>query len=172
MGGDTQPRGPPRPCNSTETIEEAIQRVKRAFDPSLFRWEGIEARAYKDAPGTARGMAWQGVSRNTLARGSFEIRYFELAPGGFSSLERHAHVHAVVCVRGRGRALLGERVVSLAPFDFAETAAWEPHRWMAWDDEPFGFLCTVDGERDEPHPLSDEEWDALLANPSTAPFVF
>src|SRR5690242_1232604 len=125
--------------------------MKRAFDPSAFRWEGIEARTYKDEPGSARGMAWQGISRHTLVRGAFEVRYFELAPGGFSSLERHEHVHAVVCVRGRGRALLGSEVVDLSPFDLAETAAWEPHRWTAPFEEPFGFLCTVEGERDEPH---------------------
>jgi hypothetical protein len=38
-------------------------------------------------------------------------------------------------------------------------------------DEPFGFLCSVDGERDRPAPLSDEEWEALRANPLTAPFA-
>src|SRR3954470_23514710 len=114
--------------------------MKRVFDPSRFRWDGIEARAYKDEPGTARGMAWQGISRHTLVRGSFEVRYFELAPGGFSSLERHAHVHAIGCVRGRGGALVGSKVVSLAPFDLVETVPWEPHRWMASSAEPFGFL--------------------------------
>src|SRR5215211_7021319 len=38
------------------------------FDPATFRWEGVTDRAYKDDPGTARGMAWRGISRNTLAR--------------------------------------------------------------------------------------------------------
>lgn len=146
--------------------------MKRAFDPGLFRWEGIEARAYKDEPGAARGMAWRGISRHTLARGSFEVRYFELAPGGYSSLEKHAHVHAVVCVRGHGRALVGSSVVSLAPFDLVETAPFEPHRWTNPSSEPFGFLCTVDGARDRPVPLSDLEWTALLADPVTAPFTF
>src|SRR3954463_11732974 len=132
--------------------------MKRAFDPRSFRWEGIEPRAYKDEPGAARGMAWRGISRHTLARGAFELRYFELAPGGFSSLERHAHVHAIVCVRGRGRALVGSKVVSLAPFDLVETAPGAPPGGWPSSAEPFGFLCTVDGERDKPHPLSDEEW--------------
>jgi quercetin dioxygenase-like cupin family protein len=146
--------------------------MKRAFDSGAFRWEGIEPRAYKDDPGAGRGMAWRGISRHTLARGAFEVRYFELAPGGFSSLEKHAHVHAVVCVRGRGRALIGGSVVDLAPFDLVQAAAWEPHRWLNAGDEPFGFLCTVEGERDRPVALDDEEWAALLSNPVTAGFVF
>jgi hypothetical protein len=39
-------------------------------------------------------------------------------------------------------------------------------------DEPWGFLCTVDTERDRPQPLDDAEWDALKAKPETAPFIF
>src|SRR3954451_14272920 len=109
--------------------------MKLAFDPGLFRWEGIEPRAYKDEPGAARGMAWRGVSRHTLTRGGFEVRYFEIAPGGFSSLEKHAHAHAVFAVRGRGRVLLGGEALDLAPLDLAETAPWEPHRWMSAGEE-------------------------------------
>jgi quercetin dioxygenase-like cupin family protein len=131
----------------------------RRFDPSAFSWEGIEARPYKDDPGAARGMAWRGISRHTLVRGSFEVRYFEIAPGGFSSLEKHAHEHAVFAVRGRGRALVGDQVFELAPLDLVQTAPWLPHRWV------------IDGERDSPQPLDDSEWQALLADPLTAPFA-
>jgi quercetin dioxygenase-like cupin family protein len=141
------------------------------FDPATFRWEGVPDRAYKDDPGVARGMAWQGISRTTLMRGSFEVRYFEIAPGGFSSLEKHAHEHAVVCVRGRGQALVGGAVHELRPLDLVRSGPWAPHRWVNAGDEPFGFLCTVDGERDRPAPLDDAEWAALRANPLTAPFA-
>ena len=142
------------------------------FDPATFRWEGVADRAYKDDPGVARGMAWQGISRNTLARGAFEVRYFEVAPGGFSSLEKHAHEHAVICVRGAragaGRRR-GARAAAVRPRP--QSGPWVPHRWVNAGDEPFGFLCSVDGERDKPAPLSDEEWEALRANPLTAPFA-
>ncbi len=142
------------------------------FDPAAFRWEGVEPRAYKDDPGSARGMAWRGVSRHTLAREPFELRYFEIAPGGFSSLEKHAHVQVVVAARGHGRALIGDDVIELAPMDVVETPPWAPHRWVTVGDAPFGFLCTVQTERDTPQPLDDTEWDALLRDPRTAPFVF
>ena len=129
-------------------------------------------RPYKDDPGSARGMAWRGISRHTLVRGAIEIRYFEIAPGGFSSLEKHAHEHAVFAVRGRGRALVGDQVVEPAPLDLVQTTPWLPHRWVNEGDEPFGFLCTVEGERDRPQPLDDAEWEALLGDPRTAPFAF
>jgi len=146
--------------------------MKLPFDPLAFRWQGVPARAYKDEPGTARGMTWHGISRHTLNREPFELRYFELAPDGFSSLEKHAHVHVVVAVRGHGRALVGTEVVELAPFDVVRTPPLAPHRWICAGDEPFGFLCTVEGERDAPRPLDDAEWEALRADPRTAPFVY
>jgi quercetin dioxygenase-like cupin family protein len=145
--------------------------MKHRFDPATFRWEGLEPRAYKDEPGTARGMAWQGISRTTLVRGVFEIRYFELAPGGFSSLEKHAHEHAVLAARGHGRALIGDEVVELFPLDLVRTGPFVPHRWVNAGTEPFGVLCTVEGERDRPRPLDDAEWEALRAAPATAPFA-
>ena len=142
------------------------------FDPETFRWEGLEPRAYKDEPGAARGMGWRGVSRTTLVREPFELRYFEIAPGGFSSLEKHAHVQVVTAVRGLGRALIGLEVVELTPLDVVETPPWAPHRWLCAGEEPFGFLCTVQVERDRPQPLDDGEWEALLRDPRLAPFAF
>jgi quercetin dioxygenase-like cupin family protein len=154
-----------------------VSRIRHSpFDPTAFTWEGVTARAYKDDPGTARGMAWQGLTRHTLVRApeagvSFEVRYFQIDPGGFSSLEKHEHVHVVVAARGRGQALVGDRVVPLSPMDIVETPPMAPHRWICAGDEPFGFLCTVEGERDRPQPLDDAEWEALRADPRTAPFA-
>jgi quercetin dioxygenase-like cupin family protein len=148
------------------------------FDARQFRWVGVEPKPYKD-PDTAgaRGMGFAGVSRHTLARpeqlpAAWELRYFEFERGGYSSLEKHRHVHFVLVVRGSGRALVGEEVVACRPFDAVYVPALAPHRWMNSGDEPFGFLCTVDRDRDRPQPLDDPEWVQLTANAATAPFVF
>jgi quercetin dioxygenase-like cupin family protein len=147
------------------------------FDRAAFNWEGIEERAYRFAPGDERGMGWKGVVRRTLADpasipASFELRYFELEPGGYGSLEKHRHIHLVIALRGAGRALVGSEVVDLKPFDALYVPSLAPHRWLNEGDEPFGFLCPVDAERDRPQPLDDDEWEALRANPVTAPYVF
>src|ERR1700754_2591797 len=118
-----------RSTSCTSSIRHRVLRMRRAFDPSRFAWEGLSATPYKDDPGRERGMAWRGISRTTLVRGPFEVRYFEIAPGGFSSLEKHEHEHAVFAVRGRGRALIGLEIVELAPLDLVETTPWQPHRW-------------------------------------------
>jgi quercetin dioxygenase-like cupin family protein len=151
--------------------------MKIAFDGTRFRWQGIEAQAYKFAVGDRRGMGWRGVTRFTLGRppqgaSGVELRYFELAPGGYSSLEKHTHVHLIIAVRGQGKALVGRQLFDLAPFDVVYVPPGTPHRWIADGPDPFGFLCPVDAERDRPQPLTDDEWEALRADPATAPYVF
>jgi len=152
------------------------RRAAVPFDPSRFRWRGLEEKEYKLAPGAERGMGWRGVTRMTLASAAsipsrFELRYFELEPGGYSSLEKHRHVHFVVALRGKGRAVVGGEVFELEPFAAVYVAPLTPHRWLNAGAEPFGFLCTVDAERDRPQPLDDDEWASLRANPATSPYV-
>lgn len=153
------------------------QREQLAFDPAAFRWAGVEPEIYKPAAGLERGMGWRGVSRHTLANpaavpASFETRYFEIAPGGYSSLEKHRHIHVVVALRGVGRAMIGDRVHEISPFDALYVPPLAPHRWLNAGAEPFGFLCTVDAERDRPAPLEDDEWERLRSEPAVAPYVF
>lgn len=137
-----------------------------------FSWEGVEPRPYKE-----QGTDFKGIVRHTLARGGelpagFELRYFELAPGGYSSLEKHRHVHFVIAIRGAGKALVGDRVCELEPFDAIYVPPVTAHRFVNEGTEPFGFLCPVDAERDRPQPLDDAEREALRASPATAPYVF
>jgi len=148
-----------------------------SFDPRAFRWSGIAGQKYKSGSGDARGMGWKGVSRWVLARpeaiqADYELRYFEIEPAGYSSLEKHRHVHFVVVLRGRGRALVGKRVVDLSPLDALHVPPLTPHRWLNESGEPFGFLCPVDRARDRPQPIDDDEWELLRANPVTARYVF
>jgi len=116
-------------------------------------WEGIATLPYKRADGT-----WSGVTRQVLAGGpespsSFELRYFELAPGGRSSYEKHRHEHAVVVLRGSGEVLLAGALHALRPGDFVRVAPGDAHQFRNTGNEPLGFLCVVDAERDAPTPL-------------------
>jgi quercetin dioxygenase-like cupin family protein len=147
------------------------------FDPTAFRWADVEGQTYKLARGDERGMGWKGVTRHALASpailpAAFETRYFELEPGGYSSLEKHRHVHFVIVLRGSGLALIGDRVHEIEPFDAVYVPPLAPHRWLNAGQEPFGFLCTVDGERDQPSALDEDEWERLRSDPLTAPHVF
>jgi hypothetical protein len=75
-----------------------------------FRWEGIPVSAYKSS-----GTHFSGITRQVVFPGgdglACELRYFEIEPDGYSSLERHRHAHAIMVIRGRW--------------------SWEPMTWCA-----------------------------------------
>ena len=135
-----------------------------------FRWEGVELRAYKDESAAP----FRNVTRQVLASApdlKGELRYFEVGPGGWTTLERHQHVHAVTILRGRGRALVGDRVVEIGELDLVTVPAWAWHQFRAAADAPLGFLCMVDAERDRPQLPSAAERAALEADPEIARFL-
>ncbi|MGA9869279.1 MAG: cupin domain-containing protein [Acetobacteraceae bacterium] len=135
-----------------------------------FRWDQVDLRPYKD-DGAA---PFKAISRQELfghpALGC-ELRYFEMAPGGHSTLERHEHVHAVMILRGRGQVLLGGEVRAAAPFDLVTIPAWTWHQFRATEGEAFGFLCMVNAERDRPQLPTEAERAELANNPALRAFL-
>ncbi len=117
-------------------------------------WAGVPVETYKNEPGT-----WMEVSRRVLfdsEQSQFQVRYFEVAPGGYTSFERHVHEHCVIVLRGQGRVLLGEETHEVGPGDVVEVASSTPHQFSNEGPDPFGILCVVDRERDRPEPLVSE----------------
>ncbi len=100
-----------------------------------------------------------------------ELRYFEMAPGGYSTLERHEHVHAVMILRGKGHCLLGTEVRPVAAHDLVSVPAMTWHQFRAPPDEPLGFLCMVNAERDKPQLPNDNELGRLRATSQIAAFL-
>lgn len=116
-----------------------------------FRWEGREPVAYK----ANMELPFRGVSRTELIgaageHAAFDVRYFEIAPGGHSSLEKHVHTHVIIGACGTGMLLRGETSVSLRPFDVAYVPPLQVHQLRNESAEPFGFFCIVDHDRDRP----------------------
>lgn len=125
-----------------------------------FEWEGVPRQPYKD-DGAA---PFKAISRQVLfseASMGCELRYFEMAPGGHSTLERHEHMHAVMILRGRGHALVGEQVREVGPYDLVTVPSWTWHQFRADAGEAMGFLCMVNRERDRPVLPTEEERAAL-----------
>jgi quercetin dioxygenase-like cupin family protein len=125
----------------------------RVLPFTRFRWEGVEVHPYK-AEG---GALFKDVTRQTLlgeAPGeealSVITRYFEILPGGHSTMERHRHPHVVVVIRGTGEVVLDGAAHRIAPFDCVYVAPGAVHQFRATGDKPLGFLCIVDRERDRP----------------------
>ena len=135
-----------------------------------FRWDGIEVKPYK-----GEGTHFSGITRQVLFTGGAdlrcELRYFEVAPGGWSSLERHQHAHAVMIVRGRASVLVGDRVVEADTYDLVRIPPLTWHQFQTRGDEPLGFLCMVNCDRDVPERPDAEALAALRLHPEVAAFI-
>ncbi len=135
-----------------------------------FRWEGVAHQPYKEE-GSA---PFKDISRQTLFHEdalACELRYFEMAPNGYSTLERHEHAHAVMILRGRGRCMIGDDIREVKQFDMITIPAWIWHQFRANAGEPFGFLCMVNMKRDKPTLPRPEDLIRLRANPAVAAFL-
>jgi quercetin dioxygenase-like cupin family protein len=135
-----------------------------------FHWQDVEVLAYKqtgEAP-------FKDVTRQVLFEDpqlACQWRYFEVAPGGHTTLERHEHVHAVMVVRGHGRVLVGDTIHTLAEHDLIKVPALTWHQFRAPDDAPLGFLCLVNAARDRPQLPGTADLSALRSDAATAEFI-
>ena len=152
--------------DDTATINRAARRKATAD----FRWEGVEMRPYKE---DERAL-YKTITRQVLFSDpnmAGELRYFEVAPGGFSTLERHQHMHAVLIFRGRGHCLVGDEVKRLETRDLVTVPPMTWHQFRATTDEPLGFLCMVDAQRDRPQLPTAQDIEKLKRNPAIAAFL-
>jgi ribulose-bisphosphate carboxylase large chain len=149
------PRGP-----QSDAAFSGSQPGKSPAAPALLKhlvyqgqqgWNGRPAATYK----SNKDLPFRDVVRHELLgqfgeQTDFDLRYFEIAPGGFSSLEKHVHTHAVICVKGCGTLSLGSETLTLNPLDVAYVPPLEVHQLRNDGTEPFGFFCIVDHHRDRP----------------------
>jgi mannose-6-phosphate isomerase-like protein (cupin superfamily) len=135
-----------------------------------YRWDGVEVLPYKE---DGRAL-FKAITRQVLfsdpAQQS-ELRYFEVAAGGFSTLERHEHTHNVLILRGSGQCLVGREVRRLATNDLVAVPPMTWHQFRATAGEPLGFLCMVNTSRDKPQLPTAEDVAALERDPAVAAFL-
>ncbi len=115
-----------------------------------FTWQGINTEKYKPKGGDWADIVRRVIVGNKGETARFHLRYFEISPGGYSSLEKHKHEHAVICVRGKGKVLTGKKINTLNFLDTLYIAPDAPHQLRNPFDEPFGFFCIVNAKRDKP----------------------
>jgi quercetin dioxygenase-like cupin family protein len=133
------------------------------------RWDGVELLHYKregEAP-------FEGVTRQVLFEdaGGAQWRYFEVAPAGHTTLERHEHTHAVMVLHGQGLCLVGDTIYPLGERDLVCVPPLTWHQFRAHEHSALGFLCLVSRERDRPQLPSDKQMAQLRANPTVAAFI-
>ena len=137
-----------------------------------FDWEGIELHPYKDNDGNP---SFKDVTRQTIFKedkaNGLEVRYFEIAASGYTSLEKHEHTHIVVPIRGSGSCLVANTVTELRIHECVYVPSWAWHQFRASEAEPLGFLCLVNVERDRPTLPTAYEVKDLQKTPEIARFI-
>ncbi len=134
-----------------------------------YRWEGVELLPYKEDD---RAL-FKAITRQTLFAHpelDGELRYFEVAPDGFSTLERHEHMHGVLILRGSGQCMIGDEIRDVGTNDLVTVPAMTWHQFRATAGEPLGFLCMVNARRDKPQLPSADDLTRLRSNPKVAAF--
>src|ERR1041384_4795411 len=127
--------------------QEEVRRLPHRAAQAGFRWDDVEMRPYKE---DERAL-YKTITRQVLFSDpemAGELRYFEVAPGGFSTLERHEHMHGVLILRGSGHCLVGNEVKRLARRDLVTVPPMTWHQFRATGDEPLGFPSMVNAARD------------------------
>lgn len=136
------------------------------------KWEQAEKMAGEPGAGEAGAPDDGGAGNGGVGNGDvdetslpIQTRYFEVAPGGHSSLETHAHSHSVVILRGSGHVILDNELHAVSAFDVVYIAPWCLHQFLADRGETLGFLCMVEMDRDRPRLPSEEEIEAVVQDP-------
>ncbi|MEI7986800.1 MAG: cupin domain-containing protein [Armatimonadota bacterium] len=136
-----------------------------------YRWKGVDLLPYKEDGGTH----FKSISRQTLFQGSndlpVEMRYFEMATDGHSTLERHHHQHAVMIIRGSGQVFVGDTITPINTHDVVHIPPFTWHQFRATNGEELGFLCVVSMERDKPQRPTSENLEVLGQIPGVAEFI-
>ncbi len=136
-------------CEIPSETESIMHQPIMKFED--FKWSGSCVEEYK----TDNNFDFRGINRQELIgksgeKTSFDLRYFEIMPGGYSSLEKHVHEHVIIGVRGKGVLIKGDSSVNISVHDITYISPLEKHQLRNEGEEPFGFFCIVDHKRDKP----------------------
>jgi len=130
-----------------------------------YGWDAVSRVAYKHQD---ECQTFYRVERQNIISSDdgveFDVRYFECGSDGYTTLEKHQHTHIVMIARGHGRVIIGQNVYAAEPFDFFIIPEWHPHQLINAGEEPFGFFCTVNAQRDRFKLLPQEETERLKHN--------
>lgn len=125
----------------------SVVRHRQSPVDGEWRWQDIAVRAYGPENSGALRATRQILVGQEEDAPHFHMRYFAVQPGGYTSLDQHAHDHGVYILHGRARLRLGDEEHELSGGDVVYISGNEVHQFFALGEEPFGFLCVVPARR-------------------------
>jgi mannose-6-phosphate isomerase-like protein (cupin superfamily) len=136
-----------------------------------FKWDNVDVLPYKED-----GNHFKSITRQVLFCGDgdlpVEFRYFEVGPGGHSTLEKHVHQHAVMIIRGKGTVMVGDQITEIGCQDIVHIPPLTWHQFKADRDDYLGFLCIVNHDRDRPQrPGTGSDVDEICVSEQIREFI-
>lgn len=132
----------------------------KKFNNHDFTWDSVDTLVYKQDQSP-----FKDVTRQVLFDGAWDLpcqfRYFEVKPGGYSTMEYHNHTHMVLIFRGKGQCLLGEKVIDVQVGDYVEISGGTIHQFRANKGDYLGFLCLVNIDRDKVQVVGTEQMEEM-----------
>jgi quercetin dioxygenase-like cupin family protein len=119
----------------------------RQLEQGEMRWEQVPVRAYGPENSEADRATRQVLIGPDENAPHFHMRYFAVQPGGYTSLDQHAHDHGVYVLHGRASLRLGDEEYEVSTGDVIYISGNEVHQFFTVGQEPFGFLCVVPANR-------------------------
>ncbi len=116
-------------------------------DNGEFRWHDVPLSAYGPENSRAERATRQILIGTEEQSPHFHLRYFAVQPGGYTSLDQHAHDHGVYILHGKARLRLDDEEHEVHPGDVVYIGGNEIHQFFTAGEEPFGFLCVVPAKR-------------------------
>jgi quercetin dioxygenase-like cupin family protein len=125
----------------------SIIRRSATVENGELRWQDLPVRAYGPENSTASRATRQIMIGSEEGAPHFHLRYFAVQPGGYTSLDQHAHDHGVYVLHGRARLRLGDEEHEINAGDVIYISGNEVHQFFTLGEEPLGFLCIVPANR-------------------------
>jgi quercetin dioxygenase-like cupin family protein len=130
-----------------------------------YQWESVEKHKYKTGGTGFRDIHRYALLDDQYPELNFHTRYFEIQPGGYSSLEYHRHPHSVVILRGSGSVILENEIHPVSLHDVVYISPDTIHQFHADKGGHLGFICMVDRYRDKPAIPTPETIKKRIQNP-------
>jgi len=132
-----------------------------------YHWTDVERKQYKTETTNFKDIHRYGLlgEKEDEQQLNSQTRYFEIQPGGYSSLELHRHPHTVVIIRGKGSLILENEIHDIDLHDVIFISPETIHQFHADQDDHLGFICVVDRYRDRPTIPSQDQLDVRITNP-------
>jgi|YelNatPaOPRAMG01_1025707.scaffolds.fasta_scaffold56585_4 quercetin dioxygenase-like cupin family protein len=108
----------------------------------------MKITSYKQIPVNNETCCTKTAVRQLMAAEGFDIKFFEMQPGGYSPQHSHPEQHQILVISGAGTVSDGKKTKPIQSGDIISILADEPHQLKTTGDTPLRFLAVTFGGKE------------------------